>query len=68
MNSLKLVSAVLVVVGAINWGLVGLADFDLVLALLGSSELLVKAVYLLVGLAGVYVAYDMWGAPKKGKK
>lgn len=45
---------VLVVVGAINWGLVGLAQFDLVAALFGGeSGPLSRVVYSLVGLAGI---------------
>ena len=48
----------LLVVGALNWGLVGLLDMNLVETLLGGSgSLLVKVVYIVVGLAGVYKAY-----------
>jgi uncharacterized protein len=47
----------LVVVGAINWGLVGLFQFDLVAALFGGpSSNLSRIVYSLVGLAGIVVA------------
>ncbi|MCS6851868.1 MAG: DUF378 domain-containing protein [Gemmataceae bacterium] len=53
-RTLWLVAFVLVVVGAVNWGLVGLAQFDLVAALFGGSASVVsRAVYSLVGLAGV---------------
>jgi uncharacterized membrane protein YuzA (DUF378 family) len=44
----------LVVVGAINWGLVGAFDFDLVAALLGDRTAASRIVYGLVGLAGLY--------------
>jgi uncharacterized protein len=51
---LWLVAFVLVVVGALNWGLVGLAQFDLVAALFGGSAAVVsRIVYSLVGIAGV---------------
>jgi uncharacterized protein len=51
---LWLVAFILVVVGALNWGLVGLAQFDLVAALFGGSAAVVsRIVYSLVGLAGV---------------
>lgn len=47
----------LVIVGAVNWGLVGLAQFDLVAALFGGVEApLSRVVYSLVGLAGVALA------------
>ncbi len=54
MKALGLVALLLVVVGAVNWGLVGLAQFDLVAALFGGSASLgSRLVYSLVGLAGV---------------
>lgn len=49
---------ILVIIGALNWGLIGLLGFDLVASLLGGSEaLLSKIVYSLVGLAGAYLIY-----------
>jgi uncharacterized membrane protein YuzA (DUF378 family) len=47
---------VLVIVGAVNWGLVGLFQFDLVAALFGSASALSRLVYSLVGLAGIVLA------------
>jgi len=45
----------LVIIGAINWGLIGLLQFDLVASLFGGQEaLLSRIVYSLVGLAGIY--------------
>ena len=58
MNSLMMLSWVLVTVGALNWGLVGLANINLVESLLGSWPALVQIVYILVGVAGVY---SLWG-------
>ena len=46
----------LVTIGAINWGLVGLFDINLVTSLLGAYPAAVKAVYALVGLAGLIFA------------
>jgi uncharacterized membrane protein YuzA (DUF378 family) len=49
---------ILVIVGALNWGLVGVADMDLVEMTVGSvSGTAATAVYALVGLAGLYTAY-----------
>jgi uncharacterized membrane protein YuzA (DUF378 family) len=49
-----LVAFVLVVVGAGNWGLVGLAQFDLVAALFGgSASVISRVVYSLIGIAGL---------------
>jgi uncharacterized membrane protein YuzA (DUF378 family) len=54
MKTLEWIALVLVVVGAINWGLVGLANVDLVAALFGGQTApLSRVVYTLVGVAGV---------------
>lgn len=49
---------ILVIIGALNWGLVGLFNFDLVAAIFGGPmSILSKIVYSLVGLAGAYLIY-----------
>jgi uncharacterized membrane protein YuzA (DUF378 family) len=53
MKALDVVAAGLVIVGALNWGLVGAARFNLVAAIFGQS-VLASIVYCLVGLAAVY--------------
>lgn len=47
----------LVAIGAINWGLVGAANMDLVNMLLGGMAPADQAVYVLVGLAGLWFGY-----------
>ncbi|MCL4389974.1 MAG: DUF378 domain-containing protein [Patescibacteria group bacterium] len=56
-DTLGMVVVILVIVGALNWGLVGLLNFNLVNWLVGPWPLLEKLVYVLVGLAGVYKLY-----------
>jgi uncharacterized membrane protein YuzA (DUF378 family) len=60
MRTFDVVAILLVVVGALNWGLVAIAEFDLVAALFGLSfgetSAITRVVYGLVGLSGVYVA------------
>lgn len=51
------IALVLVIVGGVNWGLVGLFNFDLVAALFGTMSTLSRIVYILVGLAALYVIY-----------
>lgn len=51
-----MVAFALTVVGAVNWGLVGLADFNLVSTLLGAGSMLERVVYIAVGVSAVYVA------------
>ena len=52
MNRLALI---LVIIGALNWGLIGLFQFDLVASLFGGQDaVLSRVIYSLVGLAGLY--------------
>ncbi len=64
---LKTVSKWLVVLGAIEVGLMGFLGFDLVGSLLGSMPTLVKLVYMVIGLAGLWGAYAMATNTKKRK-
>ena len=57
MKALEMVFLLLVVVGALNWGLVGLLEFDLVNYLLNSVPLLMKAVYTIVAISGLALLY-----------
>jgi uncharacterized membrane protein YuzA (DUF378 family) len=54
MSTLEWVAFVLVVLGAVNWGLVGLFGFNLVETIFGTATTLTRLVYVLVGVAGVY--------------
>jgi uncharacterized protein len=54
MRSIDVLAAVLLVVGGLNWGLVAVADLDLVAAIFGAGTPLARVVYGLVGLAAVY--------------
>lgn len=53
-NALDWIATILMIVGGLNWGLVGAMDFDLVAALFGEMSTLTRAVYVLVGLAALY--------------
>lgn len=61
MKKLDVVAAVLLVVGGINWGLVGTTGVDLVGTLFGSLSPASRTVYILVGLAALYQALQ-WKA------
>jgi uncharacterized protein len=56
-NPVDLIALILVIVGGLNWGLVGLFNFDLVAAIFGDMSTLSRIVYILVGLASLYVIY-----------
>jgi uncharacterized protein len=52
-KSLRMMTFTLVVIGALNWGLVGLLGLNFVEMLLGSWPMLERVVYILVGLSGL---------------
>ena len=57
MKTIRWIAWLLVVVGAINWGLVGVFHFNLVSALFGGVAHLEKIIYALVGLSGLYMLF-----------
>ena len=74
MKKLDVVAAALLVVGGLNWGLVGAANLDLVATLFGPMSTMSRLVNLLVGLAGVYQAAQWrgiqrrWSAPARAAR
>ena len=54
MKFINLVTLALVIIGGLNWGLVGLFGFDLVAALFGAASLLARLVYILVGVSAAW--------------
>jgi len=54
MKKLDLIVWALLAIGGLNWGLVGIFNFDLVAAIFGEISILSRIVYSLVGLAAVY--------------
>ena len=55
MMGLHMATFTLVAVGALNWGLIGLFNYNLVNALLGAWPMVEKLVYIIVGLSAVYL-------------
>lgn len=55
MKLLHIITFLLVIVGALNWGLIGLFNYNLVNIVFGSMPTLEKVVYILVGLSAVYL-------------
>jgi len=53
METLQKVALVFTIIGAINWGLIGFFDFNLVEALFGNATTLTRIVYGIVGIAGI---------------
>jgi uncharacterized membrane protein YuzA (DUF378 family) len=56
-NPVDLLALILVIVGGLNWGLVGLFDFNLVDTIFGVGSTLSRIVYIVVGIAALYTIY-----------
>lgn len=53
MEMLQKISLIVTIVGAINWGLIGILDVDLVALLFGTGTFLTRVIYTLVGVCGL---------------
>jgi hypothetical protein len=65
LNTLDWIAVILLIIGGLNWGLVGIFNFDLVAAIFGDMSVVSRIIYILVGLSGI------WGliiVGKLGKK
>lgn len=54
MKTLNIIALTLVIIGAINWGLLGFFDFDLVSTLFGNMSMITHIIFGAVGIAGLY--------------
>ena len=53
METIQKILLVSTIIGAVNWGLIGILDFDLVAMLFGTATMLSRIVYTLVGICGI---------------
>jgi uncharacterized membrane protein YuzA (DUF378 family) len=56
-NTVDWIALLLVIVGGLNWLLVGLLNFDLVAKIFGSMTIVSRIVYILVGIGAIYTIY-----------
>jgi len=57
LNIIEWIALVLVIVGGLNWGLIGVFNFDLVATIFGAMSMLSRTVYTLVGLSAIYLIF-----------
>lgn len=62
-NTLDLIAVILLLIGGVNWGLVGLFGFNLVTAIFGI--VISRIIFVLVGISAIY-RIVVWGKAKKG--
>ena len=54
MKAIDTIALVLIIIGAINWGLVGIFNFNLVDTLFGTMSVISRIIYILVGISGLW--------------
>ena len=57
-STMTMIAGILLIIGGINWGLVGAFNFNLVQSIFGSN-VFTDIIYILVGLAGIYMIFGM---------
>ena len=67
MRAVTLITLLLLIVGGLNWGLVGLLEVDLVAALFGEMSALSRIVYALVGLSALWQIVALVGGPDRAR-
>ena len=63
---MDILALILSIIGCINWGLVGIFQFDLVAWLFGTATILSRIIYTIVGLAGLWTICFFFRRPKLG--
>ena len=66
MKTLKWIATLLLVIGSINWGLVGALNFNVVDAIFGMGSVISTIIYILVGISGLWGIGFLFGGEKKG--
>lgn len=66
---MDVIAMILMIIGALNWGAIGIAQFDVVAALFGGmSSIISRIIYTLVGLAGIWGIYMLVRGDRKNKR
>ena len=54
MKAVDIIALILIIIGAINWGLIGFFQFDLVAAIFGDMTMFSRIIYAIIGICGLY--------------
>ncbi len=65
LSALDWIALILIIVGGLNWGLVGAFSFNLVAAIFGDMSALSRIIYILVGLSAIYAIFIVGKLQKK---
>ena len=59
-NWLDVVSLILIIIGAVNWGLIGFFNLDVISAIFGNMSMITRIIFAGVGIAGIYSLVLFW--------
>ena len=59
-NWLDVVSLISIIIGAVNWGLIGFFNLDVVSAIFGNMSMITRIIFAVVGIAGIYSLVLFW--------
>jgi hypothetical protein len=62
MGTFAWITWLLVIIGGLNWGLVGFFEFDLLATIFGDMTTITRVLYALVGLSALYMLFAKWGS------
>ena len=65
LRALDRIALILLIIGGLNWGLVGAFEVNLVTVLFGPSSTLSRIIYILIGIAGLYAIYMLARVPAR---
>ncbi len=56
MGNIKTLALILIIIGGLNWGLVGLFEYDVITEIFGAASVITQILYVLIGLSALYLA------------
>lgn len=59
-NWLDVVCLILIIIGAVNWGLIGFFNLDLISVIFGNMSMITRIIFAVVGIAGIYSLVLFW--------
>lgn len=68
LNAWDWIGLILIIIGALNWGLVGIFNYNLVDAIFGQLTFWSRTIYILVAISAIYIAYESMRIVKRADK
>lgn len=68
MKVLNVIVGILLIIGGLNWGLIGFFDFDLISTIFGDMSALTRLIYCLIGISAIYYIFQWNSFHKRSKR